>query len=359
MRSAIWGTGNIAHAHAQALKAAGAQLVAVVDREEEKAKDFAMRWGALKYGCDEAVLFSDEIAVVHVCTPPNLHYEMVKKLLQHNKHVLCEKPLCFDNQQARELARLAQESGCICAVNFNVRYHMACQKAKQVVDSLDFGPVMLVHGSYLQEFNAFPAPLDWRYDPVLAGRMRAVTEIGSHWVDIAQYISGKKILAVSALFGRFNPVRGLEDGVMYPREEGKERPCIEIVSEDAACVNIKFEDGAIGSMTLSEVSQGRINRIELEVTGQNKNLWWNSEENNHLHTAQKGGGINTEVFGFGNGFADTFRALVDQYYAAVQQGSMPDEPNFPDFSEGAKIVEICNGILKSADEDGRWVSVAL
>ena len=357
MKAAIWGSGNIANTHAEALKAIGVELAAVVDVSEEKAAEFAARWNVPVHGVDPEVLFAGGIDVVHVCTPPNLHFDMVTELLMRKKHVLCEKPLCFENAQAAALSKLAKESGCVCAINFNVRFHMACQKARQIVQDRDFGPVMLVHGNYLQEFNAFPAPLDWRYNPTLAGRMRAVTEIGSHWTDIAQYISGQKIVAVSALFGRFNPTRVLDGGVMYPQGKHLGGEAIEVISEDAACVNLKFEGGAIGTVMLSEVSQGRINRITLEVTGENKNLWWNSEDNNMLHTAVKGGGVNTEVFGFGNGFADTFRTLVGHYYAAVESGKALEAPLYPDFSEGALIVRICNAMLQSADRDGAWVAV--
>lgn len=357
MKAAIWGCGNIAETHAQAIKAMGVELAAVVDVNADRAQSFAAQFQAANFGTNAALLFAPEIDVVHVCTPPNLHYEMVMQLLQHSKHVLCEKPLCFENKQAQEIADLAKQQGCICAINFNVRFHMACQKAKQIVNDAGFGPVMLVHGNYLQEFNAFPAPLDWRYNPQLAGKMRAVTEIGSHWVDIAQYISGKKIEAVSAIFGKYNPTRKLDNNLMYPvgKHEGGE--IIEVVSEDTACINLQFANGAIGTVALSEISQGRINRITLEVTGENKNLWWNSEDNNILHTAVKGGGVNTEVFGFGNGFGDTFRSLVQHYYTAVQKGVVPQSPLYPDFYEGAAIVKICNAILESSVASGQWVYI--
>ncbi len=358
MKSAIWGCGGIANTHAEAIQAMGAQLAAVVDVNADAAADFAARWGAAAHGTDKEILFAEDIDIVHVCTPPNLHYEMVTELLTRKKHVLCEKPLCFENAQADELAALAKKQGCICAINFNVRFHMAGQKARQVVAAADFGPVMLVHGNYLQEFGAFPIPLDWRFNPVLAGRMRAVTEIGSHWADIAQYISGRKIVAVSALFGRFNPVRKLDDRVMYPIDKHECGEEFSVISEDTACVNLKFDDGAIGTVTLSLISEGRINLITLEVTGENKNLWWNSEDNNKLHTATKGGGVHTEVFGFGGGFADTFRALVSHYYAAVETGTLPEHPVYPDLSEGAGIVKICNAMLQSADADGAWTPVA-
>lgn len=357
MKAAIWGAGNIANTHAEALKAAGISLVAVVDKSEEKVKDFAKRWNVLQYGTDSSILFADDIDVVHVCTPPNLHYEMVLSLLQSKKNVLCEKPLCFDNREAETLARVAKENGCICAINLNVRFHMACQKARAIVQDPKFGRVRMIHGNYLQEFNAFPAPLDWRYNTVLAGKMRAVTEIGTHWMDISQYISNKKIKAVSALFGKFDPKRKLKDGIMYSLDHTEIEDEIDVISEDAASINIKYEDGAIGCVMLSEASQGRINRITLEVTGENQNLWWNSEDNNMLNTALKESGVNTEVFGFGNGFADTFRTLVNHFYDAVSAGKESEEPVYPTFSDGALIVKICNAILESAENDSKWVEV--
>ncbi len=358
MKTGIWGAGNIAHTHAEALLAAGITAAAIVDVDEEKAKAFAEEFHIKKWGCDPSILLEEEIQTVHVCTPPNLHYEMVMQLLEHRKNVLCEKPLCFEDVQAEELVRKAKERGVVCAINFNVRFHMACQKARKLVESDAFGRVNLIHGNYLQEFNAFPAPIDWRYNTKLAGRMRAVTEIGTHWMDIAQYISGQKVKAVSANFGRFYPERYVEENTMYPdSKNGKRTETINVISEDAAAINLKFENGAIGTLLLSEISQGRINRITLEVTGEKMNLWWNSEDNNLLNTAVKGSGVNTEIFGFGNGFMDTFCSLVKSFYEDVKKGCISEDPVYPTFEEGENIVKLCNAMLDSADSDGKWVLV--
>lgn len=358
MKTGIWGAGNIAHTHAEALKASGIEIGAIVDVSEEKAKAFAEEFDVDKWGTDPAILLGEEITTVHVCTPPNLHYDMVMMLLDHKKNVLCEKPLCFDDKQAEELAERAKECSVVCAINFNVRFHMACQKARKLVEADEFGRVNIIHGSYLQEFNAFPAPIDWRYNTVLAGRMRAVTEIGTHWLDIAQFISGRKVTALSANFGRFYPERYVEDQNMYPDSgNGNRTEMIKVSSEDAAAINMKFDNGAIGTVLLSEVSQGRINRISLEVTGEKKNLWWNSEDNNILNTAAKGGGVNSEIFGFGNGFMDTFRSLVDSFYEDVKKESVSSHPVYPTFIDGMEIVKLCNAMLESADADGKWVEV--
>ncbi|MCI5699645.1 MAG: Gfo/Idh/MocA family oxidoreductase [Lachnospiraceae bacterium] len=358
MKTGIWGAGYIAHTHAEALLAAGITVAAIVDVNEKKAKAFAEKYNIEKWGCDPLILLDEEIRTVHVCTPPNYHYDMVMLLLDHGKNVLCEKPLCFENAQAEKLVKKAKERGVVCAVNFNVRFHMACQKARKLVESDAFGRVNLIHGSYLQEFHALPAPLDWRYNTALAGRMRAVTEIGTHWMDIARYISNQKIKAISANFGNFYPERYLEENLMYSDSAaGKRTEKVYVTSEDAAAVNLKFENGAIGTVLLSEVSQGRVNRITLEVTGEKMNLWWNSEDNNLLNTAVKGGGVNTEIFAFGNGFMDTFRSLVTSFYEDVKNGRVSENPVYPTFEDGKAIVRLCNAMLTSADLDGKWVSV--
>ena len=124
-----------------------------------------------------------------------------------------------------------------------------------------------------------------------------------------------------------------------------------------SAINLKFENGAIGTLLLSEISQGRINRITLEVTGEKMNLWWNSEDNNLLNTAVKGSGVNTEIFGFGNGFMDTFCSLVKSFYEDVKKGCISEDPVYPTFEEGENIVKLCNAMLDSADSDGKWVLV--
>ena len=267
--------------------------------------------------------------------------------------MVCEKPLSLDVEEAAELAKLAAESGRLCAVCFNSRFHLACQKARQLIEEGSFGRPLLIHGNYLQEFHALPSPKDWRYNEAVAGRMRAVTEIGSHWLDLAQYISGLRAQAVSATFGRFWPRRSLQDGIMYP--EGQPGQPMEVVSEDAAAVTLRFEGGALGSMLLSEASPGRGNHLALEITCENGSIWWNAEDNNRLYTARKGEGVRCEVFAFGNGFDDTFAMLFRSFYDAVE-GKAPAGP-WATFDQGAYITAACQAMAASADADSRWVEI--
>ena len=355
MKAVIIGAGFAGQVHAAALKACGVEVVGIITSREETAEAFAKQWNIPRWGTDLSLAFSEDVDAVHICTPPTSHGRMVKELLAHGKNVLCEKPLSFDAEEAAEIAKVASESGRICALTFNVRYHMAVQKARQIIASGEFGRPLLIHGNYMQEFNAFPAPLDWRYKPELAGTMRAVSEIGSHWIDLAQYISGKKVTAVSALFGNFHPDRILADGMMYPTDADVKGEPIHIVSEDAAALTFQYEDGAMGNVLLSEISPGRGNRLTLEITCQYGNLWWNEEDNNILYTAKKGEGVRMEVFAFGNGFTDTFRTLLENYYQAIADGKTTGD--WPTFEEGAQVTAVCCAAAKSAEEDSRWVKL--
>lgn len=354
--AAIWGAGGIANTHVEALRSNGIAVAAVVSRTKAGAQAFAQRWGIPRWGDDPELLFAPEIDCVHICTPPNLHDEMAAEALRRGKHVLCEKPLCFSNEQAWALSRLAARTGRIGAVNFNIRFHTACQAAREAVQAPDFGRVLLIHGSYLQEFGALPAPVDWRMNPQMAGRMHAVTEIGSHWMDLAQWMTDCPITAVSAQFDQFHPVRYVENGVMYA-QDGPGRTAMRVDSEDAAVVNLRFADGAIGAVVLSELSQGRCNRLSLEVTGEQETLWWNSEQPTLLSRARRGAGVQTQVFAFGSGFADTFRTLIGAVYQDVAAGGPSPQPSYPTFADAAVNVALCNAVWESAHHNGAWVSV--
>ncbi len=354
MRVAIVGCGNIADTHAKVLKEMGEEIALCVD--VNGAELFAKRWGAAEHTNDAFLVFARDIDVVHVCTPPALHYAFVKRCLMAGLHVFCEKPLCLEETEARELYELARDKGVVHAIGFNVRFHPTVQECADAVRRGNLGRILLVHGSYLQEFGAFPSRIDWRYNPALAGKMRAVTEIGSHWFDLAQFVSGLKIKSVCAQFGNFHPKQYCKDGLLGRNElPGAEQ--IEVLSEDAAAVLLRFEDGAMGCATLSEVSQGRGNRLALEVTGDAASFWWDSENNNAIYTGRKGEGVRANINPFGTGFADTHRGLFRRVYADIRKGRPAENAAYPTFSDGFQNVVLCEAVYKSAESGGIWVEV--
>ena len=349
-KAAIIGSGNAAELQAQAIKTLGAELAAVVTSKEETAKAFAEKWDIPKWGTDPGLALEDEIDTVHICTPPTSHGEFVRLALESGKDLLCEKPLCFSSDEAHELADLADRSGRVCAVDYNVRYQMAVRRAKELIRGGAFGRPLVIHGCYLQQFHVLPAEYHWRYDPALAGNMRAVTEIGTHWLDVVQYITGEKIRAVSADFADFFPDRILHDGIMEKAAEGRKEngDLIHVESEDAACIMLRFENGAIGNLTLSEISHGRDNRLAFEITCENGSLWWNEDDYDVLYTAVKGEGIKSEHFTCEGGFLGTFVSLMRQFF---------EKEDYPDLREAAQVVDVCNAVYRSAKNDSRWMEV--
>ncbi len=354
MRTAIIGTGFVAELHAQVLQGLGASVVAVVNPTLEKAAAFGHIWGAEHAFDDLNKALDMGLDTVHICTPPVSHVEIVKVCIEAGVHLFCEKPLAVDAEEAAELCHLAEEKHLIHALNFNNRFYAVCEQAQQAIASEDFGSPHLIHGNYLQEFHALPDFYSWRYQPEVAGPMRAVTEIGSHWIDLARYWTGLEVEAVSAVFGCFNPDRKLVDGIMHPAADD---PNLHIASEDAAGISLRFSNGALGNVLLSEVSHGRGNQLKLEVSSGAKSIWWNSEHPYQLHHAKKFAGMTTQTFPFGQGFMGTFTDCMAAFYEDVEKGGVNPNPRYATFKDGAVNAAICDAIYQSATHDSKWILV--
>lgn len=356
MKSAIIGPGFIANTHASALQALGKHFSVVVGTNPEKSAVFQKKWGIEEYSPDFERALRDDITTVHVCTPPVLHFEMVKKLLLAGKNVICEKPLCTSADEARTLYELSHKNGSVAAVNFNVRYHEACQVFRKKVESGELGRLLLLHGTYEQEFHILPTDYMWRYMENTAGPMRATTEIGSHWIDLARFLTGLEITSVSATYGKFTPVRYVKDGMMYENEvSGSEK--IVVNSDDAVIAALRFSNGALGNMYLSEVTHGRSNYLSIEITGTEKTISWNSENPYKLRSAAKFHGTLCETNAFGGGFPDTFTAFFREVYHDIDAGKPSENPPYPTFMDGYKNASVCEAIYKSANHDSAWTEV--
>lgn len=349
---AIWGAGGIADVHAQALKYNNLMLTAIVDVNYEVVKTFAKKWKIPNYGIDKTILFAKDIDTVHVCTPPNLHYQMVKELLENGKNVICEKPLCFSSKEAEELTTLAKAKKLKCIINFNVRYHLVIDQIKKQITNPKFGKINLIHGEYLQSYHLLPTPFSWRYNPELAGEMRAITEIGTHFFDLIQYVSGQKIVALSSKFGKFNQKRKLENNMMKPlTPQIRNNNQITIDSEDAALVTFQLSDNSIGSIVLSEVTHGKLNFLKMTVTGQNGTVTWNSDHNNEFEYAYGQEDLQKHVKAFGNSFTETISALIGDFYHNKNSEKQPS------IEQASYIVKVCNAVLKSDKLNGKWLKL--
>lgn len=353
MKAAIVGTGNIAQVHARETLALGHTIPLVVGHSLSGARKFAEQYGSEIWTEQITPSLFQKVDCVQICTPPHLHYETVKLCLQEGKHVICEKPLTLSSREAEELCRLADESGVVATVAFNNRYYESTERMRETVQSEAFGEPFLIHGHYFQEFHMLPAPYSWRYSGEGGQRLRAVTEIGSHFIDLFRYLTGLEVEQVSAVFSRAYPQRYLREGLMYPT--GKEQEKVWVDSEDAAMVTFRLEGGVLASAVFSEVSPGRSNDLSMEILSRHASASWGSERPYEVVTGRRGEGLTARCNAFGGGFAGSFEAYFREAFACMETGKI--SRRLPTFRDGARNALICEGIGRSALEGGSWIDV--
>lgn len=373
----IIGSGFIGPAHIEALRRLGfVQVVALCDGSqslaEEKAKELNIPHA---YGSVEALLAHPDLHVVHNCTPNHLHAEINRQILRAGKHVFSEKPLCMTPEEARELVALAEQAGVIHGVSFVYRQFAMVRQATSMVSQGSLGRLFAAHGSYLQDWMLLETDYNWRVDAALGGASRAVADIGSHWCDTIQFITGRRITAVMADLSIVWPTR--KSNVAGNQTFGQAQEAVyedkPVSTEDFGSVLFRFDDGSKGSFNVSQVSAGRKNRLSLEVNGSEASVAWDQEVPQQLwvgHRAQPNqtltdnpGLMNRDVAnsahfpgGHIEGWPDAFKNMMAQFYRAVQTGVMPENPVFATFHDGADVMYIIDAIVKSHQQQG-WVSV--
>jgi predicted dehydrogenase len=364
IRAAVVGTGFIGVVHVEALRRLGVEVVGVVGSSPERAA--AKEGLPAPYPSFEAMLADPSVEVVHLTTPNHLHFQQARAALAAGKHVVCEKPLAMTSAETAELVRLADESGLVHAVNFNVRFYPQCQEARARMQAGELGAVRLVSGGYLQDWLLHDTDWNWRLDPALGGSLRAVGDIGSHWLDLITFVTGRHIEAVMADLATFIPVRRKPVGPVETFAVGAaagdtvEAP---METEDAAGILLRFEGGARGVLTVSQVSAGRKNLLSFQIDGAERSLAWASERPEELWTGHRDRPNELMLRergdyppGHAQGFADTFKALYRAVYAAVAAGGPPPEPDYPTFADGHEEALIGEAIARSHAEQ-RWVTV--
>lgn len=288
IKAGIIGTGFIGPAHVEAVRRLGfVEMNALCEANEPLAKAKAEQLGIPKaYGSIKDFLNDSEIEVVHNCTPNHLHFEISKKIIAAGKHVISEKPLAMDTKQSKELVKLAARAGVINAIDFNYRYYPLVQEARQMVATGKLGQVYHANGSYTQDWLYLATDWNWRLVPGLSGKSRAIADIGSHWCDAIQFISGLQIKRVLADLRTIHPTR------MKPKKEvetysGKlltaaDYEPVKINTEDYANVVFEFSNGASGSFSVSQCFAGRKNRLYYELAGSKCALAWDQERPNEM-----------------------------------------------------------------------------
>ena len=288
IKAGIIGTGFIGPAHVEAARRLGnMEFVAVAEYTQELADAKAAALSISKgYGDYKQLLADPEIQVVHNCTPNHLHFEVNRDILAAGKHVISEKPLAMNTQESSELVRLANESGLIHAVDFNYRYYPLVQHARAIVKDGTVGDIYALHGSYLQDWLYKQTDWNWRLQPELSGNSRAIADIGSHWCDLMQFVTGQTITKVCADLQtihktRMKPKKEVETYAGKQLEPSDYEPQ-KINTEDYASVLFELSSGAHGVVTVSQVSAGRKNRLYFELDGSNCALAWDQERPNEM-----------------------------------------------------------------------------
>jgi predicted dehydrogenase len=366
IKAAVVGTGFIGVVHVEALRRLGVEVTGIVGSTPERAAEKA-RAAALPapYPSFEAMLADPAVEVVHLTTPNHLHHEQVRAVLAAGKHVVCEKPLAMNSEETAELLGLAEESGLVHAVNFNIRFYAQNQAARARVQAGQIGDVRLISGGYLQDWLLYDTDWNWRLDPAAGGSLRAVGDIGSHWLDLVTFITGRHVEAVMADLTTFVGVRKQPTGPVetFTASAG-ETVDTPMETEDSAGILLRLTGGARAIATVSQVSAGRKNRLSWEIDGSEGALAWHSEAPEELwvgHRDRPNELLLREAGdyppGHAEGFPDTFKHLYRAVYRAVAAGGPPDEPDYPTFVDGHEEALIGDAIAQSHAEQ-RWVNVA-
>jgi predicted dehydrogenase len=371
---AVIGTGFVGPFHVDAIRRAGyADVLAVVGSDPKRTADRAAALGVPNGSTDLAAVLADPaIDVVHVCTPNRTHVEIASAVLAAGKHVVVEKPVGIDSNEASTLLQRTRDSGLHAAVALTYRGYPMVQRARALVADGSLGDLRLVHGGYIQDWLSDAGDYNWRLETEIGGASRAVGDIGSHWFDTAEFITGDRIVEVFADLATLVPTRRRPSGgsVAFAAASGPAEE-VAVTSEDAATLLIRFAGGARGACVVSQVSPGRKNAFTLEIAGSRSTISWDQEDAEHLwvrareearlltRTPVDGAnqpGVPSLPAGHPEGWAEALRDALRPFYQAVATGTSPAAAagTYPDLESGVRGVRFVEAVLRSA-RDARWV----
>jgi len=376
LRAAVVGLGFVGKAHLESLRRQGIPVTGILGSSPERTKEAcsALRLDRA-YGSLEELTRDKSVDVVHLCTPNHVHFEQAKAALEAGKHVMCEKPLAMDSRQSAALVDLARKVQRVGGVTYNLRYYPLCQEARAMVERGLIGEPRLVHGSFLQDWLFYPTDWNWRLEPQLGGELRAVSDIGTHWLDLMMWVTGRKVTELCADLATVMPVRRRPRGRVetFQKASAANFDEVRITTDDYASILLHFEGSLRGVMTVSQVSAGRKARLWFEVDGSEASLAWHSEEPNTLWIGHRSHpnqdmmkdpalmspaarGYSAYPGGHTEGYPDTFAQLFKDFYAYIAAGNLSAPRSFPTFETGHEEMALCDAIAVSARER-RWVNI--
>ena len=379
---AVVGTGFIGPVHVEALRRLGIHVKGVLGSSAEKSLKAAKSMGLeVGYSSYQELLGDADVGVVHLTSPNKLHLEQVLAALGAGKHVICEKPLGMTTKETKKLVAAANKHpNLICAVNYNVRFYPLNLHARAMVAKGEIGEVFHVKGSYVQDWLLYPTDFNWRVLAEDGGDLRAIGDIGTHWLDLISFITGLEVESVCADLQTVHPIRQQPAQGSAETFSGKkgakkkfETTPVSITTEDYASVLLRFKGSSRGVLTVSQVTAGRKNRLEWEIAGSERALAWNGERPEELWIGERNqanqillrdaslmhdtpSAFTSYPAGHAEGFPDTFKQLYRAIYADIEKGSRSSQPLYATFEDGHKELALCEAILESSKK-GTWIKV--
>lgn len=381
LRAAVVGLGFIGPAHVEAIRRTGlGEVVGILGRDpgHTAARAAELSVDRVYAGLND-LLADPQVDVVHLCTPNHRHHAEVRAVLAAGKHVVCEKPLAVSSAESAELVRLLAESGRVGAVQYNIRFYPVLQQARALVAAGDLGEVRAVHGTYLQDWLLLETDYNWRVDPAAGGPSRTVADIGTHWLDLVQFIIGLNVTGMVADLSTFLPERERPrqsiDTFTGKQAVAAERERVPVRTEDHAAMLLRFTGGARGALVVSQVAPGRKNRISFEIQGSRAGLAWDGERPNELWLGYRdrpnGLLIKDPALldpaaarwaaypgGHAEGFPDTHKQLIRAVYEHILAGgpAAGRAPEFPTFADAHREMLLLDAILESSAR-GAWINL--
>jgi predicted dehydrogenase len=374
----VVGAGFIGPVHVEALKRVGVKIIGILGVDEAESRSAAKALGLPRaYASFDEVLADEAVEAVHLAVPNVLHYRMAKQALQAGRHVMCEKPLAMNSSESAKLVKLAASSQRAAAVCYNIRFYPLNLQARDMAERGELGRVYAVNGSYVQDWLLHDTDYNWRVLAEQGGALRAVADIGTHWMDLVTTITGLKVEEVLADLSTVHKVRKRPKGEVETFTGKTAEPAateaVKIATEDYGCVMFRFAGGAKGSLYVSQVTAGRKNCLRYEIAAAKCALAWCSETPNELWIGRRERA--NEVLmrdpalvsdtprrfinypgGHNEGFPDTFKQCFRAFYDYIAVGDFSAKCMFPTFEQGHHEVVLCEAILES-HRKGRWVQV--
>jgi predicted dehydrogenase len=377
IRTAIFGTGFMGRVHLEAVRRLEfVEVAAIAGRNVEAARRLGQGFSVPMIVADyQDALRDPAIDAVHICTPNAQHFSMAKDALAAGKHVICEKPLATTVEQGEELVALATQKGVRNCVCHNLRFYPMVQQMRRMREAGDLGEILVLQGTYFQDWLLYDTDWNWRVDAKAGGPSRCMADIGSHWFDLAEHVTGLRVSSLCADLQTFHPkrrqpkhsVETFANKLLGPEDYIETA----VTTEDFGSVVFHMGARTRGSVTASQVSAGRKNRFNIEICGTRLSVAWNQERPDELWVGHRDTG--NEIFikdpsllkpearsyadlpgGHSEGYDDTFKQIFRRFYASI--GVPNDAPEYPQFADGRRQLAILDAVLQSHRTRG-WVDI--